>query len=99
MSDPKLLLLDEPCLGLAPAMVDTIFTLLEQLRSEGRTILVVEQQARRALSVADRGYVLRTGSIVATGTGADLAADTALFEAYVGGQSGRAGQVQETPST
>jgi branched-chain amino acid transport system ATP-binding protein len=99
MSDPKLLLLDEPCLGLAPTMVDTIFALLEQLRAQGRTILVVEQQARRALSVADRGYVLRTGSIVATGTGAQLAADAALFESYVGGQGGRGRQPRETPAT
>jgi branched-chain amino acid transport system ATP-binding protein len=99
MSDPKLLLLDEPCLGLAPTMVDAIFALLEQLRAQGRTMLVVEQQARRALSVADRGYVLRTGSIVATGTGAQLAADTALFESYVGGQGGRSHQLRESPST
>jgi branched-chain amino acid transport system ATP-binding protein len=90
MSDPKLLLLDEPCLGLAPTMVDAIFALLEQLRAQGRTILVVEQQARRALSIADRGYVLRTGTIVATGTGAALAADTELFESYVGGRTGTA---------
>jgi branched-chain amino acid transport system ATP-binding protein len=79
MSSPKVLLLDEPCLGLAPTMVDVIFDLLGQLRSEGRTILVVEQQAQRVLSVADRGYVMRTGEIVAEGSGSDL------FETYIGG--------------
>jgi branched-chain amino acid transport system ATP-binding protein len=85
MSDPKVLLLDEPCLGLAPTMVDVIFDLLQQLRSQGRTVLVVEQQAQRVLGVADRGYVLRTGSIVAEGTGADLLARGDLFETYIGG--------------
>jgi branched-chain amino acid transport system ATP-binding protein len=85
MSDPKVLLLDEPCLGLAPTMVDVIFDLLDQLRQQGRTVLVVEQQAQRVLGIADRGYVLRTGSIVAEGTGAELASRTDLFETYVGG--------------
>jgi branched-chain amino acid transport system ATP-binding protein len=84
MSDPKVLLLDEPCLGLAPTMVDVIFELLQTLRSQGRTILVVEQQAKRALGIADRGYVLRTGEIVAQGTGAQLLADDDLFASYVG---------------
>ena len=84
MSDPKLLLLDEPCLGLAPAMVDVIFELLQHLRAEGRTVLVVEQQAQRVLGIADRGYVLRTGRIVAEGTGADLAGRGDLFETYIG---------------
>jgi branched-chain amino acid transport system ATP-binding protein len=84
MSDPKVLLLDEPCLGLAPTMVDVIFELLQTLRSQGRTVVVVEQQARRALSIADRGYVLRTGEIVAQGTGAELLADGDLFASYVG---------------
>jgi branched-chain amino acid transport system ATP-binding protein len=85
MSDPKLLLLDEPCLGLAPTMVDVIFELLTSLRQQGRTILVVEQQAQRVLGIADRGYVLRTGSIVAEGSGAALLANGDLFETYVGG--------------
>jgi branched-chain amino acid transport system ATP-binding protein len=84
MSDPKVLLLDEPCLGLAPTMVDVIFELLVSLKSQGRTVLVIEQQAQRALSIADRGYVLRTGSIVAQGTGAELVADGDLFASYVG---------------
>jgi branched-chain amino acid transport system ATP-binding protein len=84
MSDPKVLLLDEPCLGLAPTMVDVIFELLQTLRAQGRTVLVVEQQAQRALGIADRGYVLRTGEIVAQGTGVQLLADGDLFASYVG---------------
>jgi branched-chain amino acid transport system ATP-binding protein len=84
MSDPKVLLLDEPCLGLAPTMVDVIFELLQTLRSQGRTVLVVEQQAQRALGIADRAYVLRTGEIVAQGTGRELLADGDLFASYVG---------------
>ena len=85
MSNPKLLLLDEPTLGLAPTLVDVVFTLIDDLRRQGRTLLVVEQNATRALELADRGYVLRTGHIVATGTGSELAADTALFESFIGG--------------
>ena len=85
MCDPKLLLLDEPTLGLAPTIVDLVFDLLDRLRSQGRTLLVVEQNATRALALADRGYVLRTGHVVATGTGAELAADTGLFESFIGG--------------
>ena len=88
MSDPKLLLLDEPCLGLAPTMVNVIFELLEQLRRQGRTVLLVEQQAQRALAIADRGYVMRTGSIVAEGTGAELLAKGDLFSTYVGASAG-----------
>ena len=85
MSAPKVLLLDEPCLGLAPTLVDVIFELLDQLRSQGCTILVVEQQAQRVLSVADRGYVMRTGEIVAEGSGPDLAGRPDLFDTYIGG--------------
>ena len=85
MSDPKLLLLDEPCLGLAPTMVDVIFELLNTLRDKGQTVLVVEQQAQRVLGIADRGYVLRTGEIVASGSGASLLANGDLFATYVGG--------------
>ncbi len=86
MSDPKVLLLDEPCLGLAPTMVDVIFELLGDLKRQGRTVLVIEQQAQRVLGIADRGYVLRTGSIVAEGTGTELLSDGELFASYVGGQ-------------
>ena len=85
MSSPKMLLLDEPCLGLAPTMVDVVFDLLAALRADGRTLLVVEQQAQRVLGIADRGYVLRTGNIVAEGTGHELASRSDLFDTYVGG--------------
>jgi branched-chain amino acid transport system ATP-binding protein len=84
MSNPRLLLLDEPTLGLAPTMVDVVFDLLQRLREQGRTLLVVEQNATRVLQLADRGYLLRTGNIVATGTGADLAADNSLFDSFIG---------------
>ena len=84
MSDPRLLLLDEPTLGLAPALVDVVFELLSSLAAQGRTLLVVEQNAKRALELADRAYVLRSGRIVASGTGAELAQRTDLFEAYMG---------------
>lgn len=85
MSDPQLLLLDEPTLGLAPTLVDVIFDLLVDLRAQGRTVLVVEQNAQRALEIADRGYVLRSGRIVAEGTGPEMAADAALFDSFMGG--------------
>lgn len=84
MSDPRLLLLDEPTLGLAPTLIDVIFDLLSSLREQGRTILVVEQNARRALELADRGYILRTGRMVADGAGPELAARADLFAAFVG---------------
>ena len=84
VADPRLILMDEPSLGLAPRMVDVIFSLVADLKAQGRTLLVVEQNARRALEVADRAYVLRTGTVVDEGTGADLLARTDLFEAYLG---------------
>ena len=79
MSDPRLILLDEPTLGLAPIMVDVVFDLLVELRDRGRTVFVVEQNARRALEIADRGYVLRTGRIAVEGRGPELAAHEDLF--------------------
>jgi branched-chain amino acid transport system ATP-binding protein len=85
MSHPRVLLMDEPALGLAPALVDVVFGLIEALRGQGRTLLVVEQNAQRLLDGADRAYVMRTGGIVAEGTGAELAERTDLFEQYVGG--------------
>ncbi len=84
VTDPRLILMDEPSLGLAPRMVDVIFGLVAELKAQGRTLLVVEQNARRALEVADRAYVLRTGTIVDEGTGAELLDRTDLFEAYLG---------------
>ncbi len=84
MGAPKLLLLDEPSLGLAPLVIDQIFDVLIRLRSEGMTILVVEQNAAAALSIADRGYILETGRIVHGGDGRSLLADPAVRNAYLG---------------
>ena len=85
MSNPKLLLLDEPSMGLAPILVEQIFDIIKNLHKAGTTILLVEQNAQAALSVADRGYVLETGKIVTTGTGAELLASPAIKKAYLGG--------------
>jgi branched-chain amino acid transport system ATP-binding protein len=84
MSRPRLLMMDEPSLGLAPVLVDVVFDLIDRLRRQGRTLLVVEQNATRMLGVADRAYVLRSGAIVATGAGQELLADKALFDTFVG---------------
>ncbi|WP_419924170.1 ABC transporter ATP-binding protein [Candidatus Poriferisocius sp.] len=85
MSKPRLLMMDEPSLGLAPVLVDVVFELIETLRSQGRTLLVVEQNATRMLEVADRAYVLRSGEVVAEGTGAELRESPDLFDTFVGG--------------
>ncbi len=85
MSRPKLLMMDEPSLGLAPILVDQVFDLIARLRDQGRTILVVEQNATRMLEAADRAYVLRSGAVVASGTGVELLARTDLFDTFVGG--------------
>ena len=85
MSKPKLLMLDEPSMGLAPILVEQIFEIIQSLHKAGTTILLVEQNARAALSVADRGYVLETGKIVATGAGAELLMDESVKKAYLGG--------------
>jgi len=84
MTDPRLLLMDEPSLGLAPVMVDFVFNLLETLRTPQRGMLIVEQNARRALQVADRGYILRTGEMVDEGRGQELLTRTDLFKSYLG---------------
>ena len=85
MSRPKVLMMDEPSLGLAPILVEQIFDIIKNLHKAGTTILLVEQNAQAALSVADRGYVLETGKIVTTGTGAELLASPAIKKAYLGG--------------
>ena len=85
MSKPRLLMLDEPSMGLAPILVAQIFDLIRTMHQAGTTILLVEQNAQMALSVADRGYVLETGRIVTTGTGADLLEDESVKKAYLGG--------------
>ncbi len=85
MSKPKLMMLDEPSMGLAPILVQQIFDIIEALNKEGTTILLVEQNAQMALSIADRAYVLETGKIVNTGTGKDLLNDDSVRKAYLGG--------------
>lgn len=85
MSEPKLLMLDEPSMGLAPILVEQIFEIIADLHKEGATILLVEQNARMALSVADRAYVLETGSIGLSGAGAELAQSDEIRKAYLGG--------------
>jgi branched-chain amino acid transport system ATP-binding protein len=85
LARPRLLLLDEPSLGLAPLMVDEIFAAIEEIHKEGTTILLVEQNALRALEIADRAYVLETGQIKLSGTGDDLLHNPAVRRAYLGG--------------
>ena len=85
MSRPKLMMLDEPSMGLAPILVEQIFDIIQSLHKAGTTILLVEQNAQMALSVADRGYVLETGKIVTSGTGTALLNDEAVKKAYLGG--------------
>ena len=85
MSSPKLLLLDEPSMGLSPLYVSTIFDMIKTVNSLGTTVLLVEQNAKKALSIADRAYVLEIGKMVKCGTGAELLADDSIRKAYLGG--------------
>ncbi len=84
MSEPDILLLDEPSMGLAPLLVDHIFQVIKTLNSSGMTILLVEQNALKALKIANRGYVLQTGRVVLTGKGSELLDNTLVKEAYLG---------------
>ncbi len=85
MSSPKLLLLDEPSMGLSPKYVDIIFSMIEHVNKAGTTVLLVEQNAKKALAIADRAYVLEIGKMTKTGTGAELLADDSVRRAYLGG--------------
>jgi branched-chain amino acid transport system ATP-binding protein len=85
MSGPELLLLDEPSMGLAPFLVDEIFAIIEEINSQGTSILLVEQNAQMALSIADRAYVLETGRFVLEGPAQEVAANPEVKEAYLGG--------------
>ena len=85
MSKPRLLLLDEPSMGLAPILVDEIFEIIKRINADGTTILLVEQNAYKALSIADRAYVLETGEIKKSGLAADLIKDESVKAAYLGG--------------
>ncbi len=84
MMDPHLVMLDEPSLGLAPIIVEEIFELIKKIREQGKTVLLIEQNASMALSVADRGYVLETGSVILSGTGEELLKDPEVKRAYLG---------------
>ena len=86
MAKPRLLLLDEPSLGLAPVIVQKVFSIIAEIRRRGTTVLLVEQNARMALSVADRGYVLETGSVVLSGAAAGLVHDPRVIASYLGGK-------------
>lgn len=85
MSEPKLLLLDEPSMGLAPILVDEIFEIIKRINADGTTILLVEQNAYKALSIADRAYILETGNIIKEGKASDLINDDSVKNAYLGG--------------
>jgi len=85
MSNPRAIMMDEPSLGLAPILVDLVFDLIATLKSNGRTILVVEQNATRMLKAADRAYVLRSGAVVASGTATELLERSDLFDSFAGG--------------
>ncbi len=85
MSHPKLLLLDEPSMGLSPLYVNTVFDMIKAVNDEGTTVLLVEQNAKKALSVADRAYVLEIGRIAKSGTGEELLSDDSIRRAYLGG--------------
>jgi branched-chain amino acid transport system ATP-binding protein len=85
MAKPKLLLLDEPSMGLAPLMVKTIFQIIEKINEDGTTVLLVEQNANMALSIADRAYVIETGRVEISGTAAELQASEEIKKAYLGG--------------
>jgi branched-chain amino acid transport system ATP-binding protein len=85
MSKPRLLLMDEPTLGLAPLIIAQIFDIIQTIRSQGVTVFLVEQNANRALQIADRGYVLETGQLVLEDTGANLLRNDAVRKAYLGG--------------
>ena len=84
MSDPKVLLMDEPSMGLSPVLVEQVFEIIQGIRSLGKTIFVVEQNANMALSIADRGYVLQTGEIVLSGAAQELLNDPLMQQAYLG---------------
>lgn len=85
MSKPKLILLDEPSMGLAPIFINEIFDIVKAIQEQGTTVLLIEQNAKKALSIADRGYVLASGEVKLTGTGQELLANTDVQKAYLGG--------------
>jgi branched-chain amino acid transport system ATP-binding protein len=97
MSRPELIMLDEPSMGLAPLVIKLIFSAIESLRSRGKTILVVEQNAKAILKIADRGYVMETGSLVLEGTGRELLSNRDVQRAYLGKEYGSIDDEREEP--
>jgi branched-chain amino acid transport system ATP-binding protein len=87
LSKPKLLLLDEPSLGLAPKMTDAVFAMIQDLRSEGLTVLLVEQKARQTLKIADRAYLMETGRVIASGPAQEMIDDPVVSETFLGGRA------------
>ena len=85
MSKPKIIVMDEPSMGLAPIFIQEIFDIIEDIKAQGTTVLLIEQNANKALSIADRGYVLETGKVVLSGTGKELLASDEVRKAYLGG--------------
>ena len=85
MAKPSIVLMDEPSMGLSPLLVSEIFHIIEEINSKGTTVLLVEQNAKRALAIADHAYVLETGRITLEGTGEELARDERVQKAYLGG--------------
>jgi branched-chain amino acid transport system ATP-binding protein len=85
MAKPKLLLLDEPSMGLSPIYIQKVFDIIKTIHEQGTTVLLIEQNATQALSIADRAYVLASGEVKMTGTGAELLADAQVQAAYLGG--------------
>lgn len=88
MAKPKLLLLDEPSMGLAPLFIQQIFNIIEEINAAGTTVLLIEQNAKQALSISDRAYVMETGKILLSGTGQELLTSEKVQEAYLGGALG-----------
>ena len=84
MSKPRIVLMDEPSMGLSPILVEEVFDIIESIRKSGTTVLLVEQNAKKALSIADRGYVLETGNIVLEGSASSLLNDESVKKAYLG---------------
>ena len=85
MSHPKLMMLDEPSMGLSPLLVDMVFDLIQEIHKSGTTVLLVEQNANKSLAISDRAYVLETGHIVLSGTGQELLQSEDIKKAYLGG--------------
>jgi branched-chain amino acid transport system ATP-binding protein len=94
MSDPEMIMLDEPSMGLAPLIIKDIFSSIVRLREEGKTVLVVEQNAKSILKIADRGYVMETGRLVLEGTGPELLGNTDVQRAYIGKEYRSIGETQ-----